>query len=131
MAKNEAIHGDRVPSYIAGAAFANNYRAVKLATARNTVELATAVSDGVIWIIQNTAAQGDHVAVKTGGKSLAYVGTGNWTKGAKLTASTGGALIATTTNTDLVCAIAQEAATAGELGEVELLRVPQDYASLV
>lgn len=131
MANNEALHGDRVPSYIAGAAFANNYRAVKLATARNTVELATAVTDVVIGIIQDTAVQGDHVAVKTGGKSLAFVGAGNWAKGAKLTVAAGGALIATTTATDLVCAIAQEAATAGELGEVELLRVPVDYGSLV
>lgn len=131
MAKNEAIHGDRVPSYIAGAAFANPYRVVKLATARNTVELATLVTDVVVGIIQDTAESGDHIAVKTGGRSLAFVGTGNWAKWAKLTAAANGSLIATTTAWDLVCAIAQEAATAGELGEVQLLEVPQDYASLV
>lgn len=61
---------------------------------------------------------------------MATVGTGDWTKGAKLTPSTGGVLIATTTAGDLVCAIAMEAANEGEFGEVMLLPYPMKYSSL-
>ena len=76
MTNNGAIHGDTKPSYIAGAALANRYRLVKLGTIRNTVVLATAVTDAAIGINQDTSLINDHVAVKTGGRSLAFVGTG-------------------------------------------------------
>jgi len=64
MAKNEAVHNDAYPSYISTAAITTLYKAVKLDTARNTVAVATAVTDVVIGITQDTAAAGEAIAVK-------------------------------------------------------------------
>jgi hypothetical protein len=130
MSKNEATHGDIVPSYIAGAAFANNYRAVQLATARNTVDLATANTHYAVWITQSTAEQWEAVAVKRTWFSLAVVGAGNWTKGAYLTPWTAWTLVATTTAWHIVCARAMEIGTAGELGEVMILPQAVKYSSI-
>lgn len=130
MAKNEALHNDSNPSYKAAAALLMG-TAVKLATARNTVEQATAATDETIGIVvADQATAGAPVNVKRGGYALALVGAGNWTKGAKLTPTTAGALIATTTAANKVVAIATEIATAGEYGEVLLLPFPVRYDSL-
>lgn len=64
MANNEAIHSDINPSYIAAAAITTLYKVVKLATARNTVELATANSDAAFAVTQDTAAEGEAIALK-------------------------------------------------------------------
>ena len=130
MAKNEALHHDSTPSFIAGAALAP-YTAVKLATARNTVEQATAATHKTIGITLGEAtAAGQSIAVKKGGFALAEVGAGNWAKGAYLTPTTAGKLIATTTAADIVVGIAMEAATADELGEVQLFPFPVRYDGL-
>lgn len=105
------------------------YKAVKLDSTRNTVDVAAAVTDLGFGITQQTAVADEAVAVKKYGYSLAQVGTGGWTKGAKLTPDTAGVLIATTTAGDKVCAIAMEAANAAELGEVYILDYPIKYSS--
>ncbi len=76
VALNEALHGDITPSYIAGIAMPNLYVAVKRATARNTVTLATLVTDKVVGIAQNVALLDEAVAVKATGRSYATVGVG-------------------------------------------------------
>lgn len=130
MAKNEALHHDVTPSFIAGAALLP-YTAVKLASARNTVEQATAASHFTIGITLGEAtAAGQGIAVKKSGFALVEVGAGNWAKGAFLTPTTAGKLIATTTAADKVVGFAVEAATAGELGEVYLFPAPVRYDSL-
>lgn len=89
MSKNEALHHDVTPSFIAAAALLP-YTAVKLASARNTVEQATANTDKTFGItLGETTAAGQNIAVKKGGFALARVGSGNWTKGAYLTPTTG------------------------------------------
>ena len=128
---NEVVHSDSNPSYEGTAAIATLYKACKLDTARNSVVLASAASDIVIGINQETTVQaGEAVALKRGGYSLATVGSGGWTKGCALTADSAGGLIATTTAGDKVCAIAMEAANATEFGEVLLLPYPVKYSSL-
>ena len=127
---NEATHGDSNPSYILGTKVTTLYKAMQLSTDRNEVELAIADSDYVIGISQQTTSQDDEaVQLKRNGYTLASVGTGDWTKGAKLTPEAGGSLIVTTTAADLVCAIAMEIATDGEFGEVLLLPYSLRYDS--
>lgn len=73
MAKNEALHHDVTPSFIAAAALAP-YTAVKLASARNTVEQATSASDKTFGITLGEAtAAGQAIAVKKGGFALVEV----------------------------------------------------------
>lgn len=130
MAKNEALHHDVTPSFIAGAALLP-YTAVKLASARNTVEQATANTDKTFGItLGEAAAAGDSIAVKKGGFALARVGAGNWTKGAYLTPTTDGKLIVSSTAAHIIVGIAMEAATADELGEIQLFPFPVRYDGL-
>lgn len=97
MAKNEALHNDFTPSYIGAAALAIAV-AVKLSTARNTVEVATSNADRVQGItLDSTDAAGEAISIKKSGFALATVGTGNRAKGARLTAGANGTLVATTT----------------------------------
>lgn len=130
MAKNWALHNDLTPSYIAGGAI-NAFAAVKFDTARNTVVAATAATDVIIWLASKAwAASWDPVAVKIWGYSFATVWSGWWAKGDKLTAGANGTLVATTTSTDNVIAIATEIAAATETAEVYLLPVATNYSAL-
>lgn len=123
------VHDGTLQSYVVSEAVAI-YLPVKLGTAANTVDLATAATDYVIGFSQDLAQStvGGALKVKTKGNTLALVGTAGWTKGAKLTPSTAGTLIATTTAANLVCAIAEEAGTATEYAEVRMIE-PVRYDS--
>jgi hypothetical protein len=91
-------------------------------TVVNQVALAAAVSSVVVGFAQTaTTAAGELVTVRTKGYSLALAGTGGWTRGEKLTPDTAGVLIATSTATDKVCAIAEDTVLAGEYGEVRII----------
>lgn len=116
-----AVHDGNLPSYVVSEAVAI-YLPVKLGTAENTVDLATASTHRVIGFSQDLAQTvvGGALKVKTSGRTLALVGTGGWAKGDRLTPSTAGTLITTTTAGDFVCAIAQEIGTAGTYQEVEI-----------
>ena len=128
---NEALHDDKTPSFIWLAAIATLYKAVQPSTARNTVEVAVDVDDIVIGISQAiTEAAGEAVAVKRDWFSLATVGAWDRSKWEYLTAGAGWVLIATTTATDLVCAIAMEDANETEFWEVLVLPYPLPYSTL-
>lgn len=114
---NEAVHSGPDASYKAAAALAK-YTSVKLDSAANTVAQSTANTDVTVGFTQNpVTVAGEPVTVRVAGYSLA-VCSGGWTKGDKLTPTTAGALVTTTTAAHKVCAIALEAASAGEYGEV-------------
>lgn len=124
-----AVHGFPEASYVASEAMATNYTAVKLGSSANQVSIATAVSDVVVGITQTTAsASGLAVTVVSHGNTLAR-SSGGWTKGDALTATTGGALLTTTTASDKVCARALETVATGEQGEVFVFP-PVRYDSL-
>lgn len=125
-----SVHTTEVPSFIAKTAMANKYAAVKQDTAINTVALATAATDEVIGFIQEEQETLGHaVPVRVTGYTLAKAGTGGWTKGDKLTASTAGTLVTTTTAAHKVCAIALDTVSADELGEVRIVSPALRYDS--
>ncbi len=109
-------------SFIAEVALAVNYAAVKLGSDTDSVDLADANSDTGIGFVQSPQATANApVTVRTAGFSLAKAGSGGITKGDKLTPSTAGTLVATTTATHKVCAIAQETLAEGEIGEIQII----------
>ncbi len=127
-----AVHGnnDRDVSMIAVAALATKYTAVKNNSAVNTVEVADANTDEAIGFTQEEqATAGAPVSVRTEGYSLAIAGTGGWTRGDKLTLSTAGVLIATTTAAQKVAAIAEDTIAATEIGEVRIISPAIRYDS--
>lgn len=117
-----AVHDGNLPSYVVSEAV-GIYLPVKLGTADNTVDLATAATHRVIGFSQDLGQTvvGGALKVKASGNTLAVVGAGGWTKGDRLTPTTAGALITTTTAGDFVCAIAQETAAAGVYAEVRMV----------
>lgn len=102
---------------------------VPASTARGTAisgagtKSATLRSVGVL--VEPTSASETKAPVQIAGTALALLGTGGATAGAPLKANASGALIAATTgagNDDhLICAIALEAGSAGELRRVKLV----------
>jgi len=125
-----SVHAYPEASFVATSAITSAYRAVKKDTATNKIVIASAVTDYVIGIAQSLTTQANEpVTVMTDGYSLAVAGAGGWSRGDFLTPATGGALIATTTATNLVCAVAEDAVAAGERGEVRLIN-PVEYSVL-
>ena len=125
-----AIHADQYSSYKVKVAVIK-YVAVKLDTAAdNQVDLADATTDEAIGITQlNQSTVGGLVTVKKYGQSLALAGAGGWTRGDKLTVTTSGALITTTTAAHKVAAIAGDTVSAGEYGEVQIISPALRYDS--
>lgn len=104
--------------------------AVKLGSADGTVDLATADTHYVFGITRTSGASGEIAVIENGGYCKVVLGTGGASKGAFLTAGTGGKLVATTTGGDLVCAIALETGVADELIVAKYIQ-PQLYSSIV
>lgn len=130
MSQTAIPGGGQIISRVATAAI-GQYLPVKNDSALNAVVVATAVTDRVEGFTDRSQTNaGSPVPVKVSGFTMALAGTGGWTKGAKLTPTTAGKLIATTTATDLVCAIAQEAASEDEYGQIRIIE-SADYGSLV
>jgi hypothetical protein len=124
--KNNANNDE---SFVAEVAMATQYTAVKLGGDANSVDLADANSDQGIGITQEAQAIVDApITVRTAGYSMAR-SDGGWTKGDKLTGSTGGTLATTTTAGHMVCAIAQETVATTELGEVQIISPAQLYST--
>jgi len=125
-----AIHADQYSSYKAGVAV-GQYVAVKIDTsADNQIDLADANTDegiGITQLAQTTV--GALVAVKKSGQSLCKAGTGGWTRGDKLTGSTSGTLVKTTTAGQKVVAIAGDTVSADEYGEVQIVSPALRYDS--
>lgn len=116
-------------SVIATAALETNYTAVKNDTAVNSVVVATANTDEVVGFIQQTQdTAGGAVPLRVRDYSLA-VCSGGWTRGDKLTATTAGALVTTTTAAHKVCAIAEDTVSDGEIGEVRIISPAIRYDS--
>ena len=65
-------------SYEAEAAMANNYVPVKLWTAANEVNIATANTDVVVWFIQNEQATAGEMAMEQGLIGLLLTGDMGW-----------------------------------------------------
>ena len=119
----EAVHGSETPSFRATAAMATLYTAVKLdvTTGDNYVDIAAAATDRGIGFTQTTQSTvGGPITIKTSGFSLARC-SGGWTRGDRLTPTTGGALVTTTTAGNLVCAIAMNTVSTTENGEVQIV----------
>lgn len=124
-----AVNQGQDASFVAEVAMATQYTAVKLGSDTNSVDLADATTDNGIGITQTEQATVDGlVTVRLWGFSLARC-SGGWTKGDKLTGTTGGALATTTTAANVVNAIAAEAATDGENGLVLIVSPGVRYDS--
>lgn len=133
MAFTGSIHNDGVASFILNTAITSKYLAMyQLTGADNTVDVAASQANAVTFVgisqETNPINAKDAIAVKTNGFSLAQCG-GTVTIGAKLTVTTGGKLIATTTATDKVVAIALTNGANGEVIEVKILPFPMLYSS--
>lgn len=133
MAPNSgSLHGEPVASFIRGTGTFAEGLAVVLAS-KNTVNIATSATQYIMWIVYgavDTVGGGSTlVAVKTTGFVKAKLG-GTVTAWAKLTVTTGGKLIATTTDGNLVCGIAMEWGVADEFIEVWLTPA-NEYGALV
>ncbi len=81
---------------------------------------ATSNNEPILGILQNKPTSGQAAAVAIGGIAKALVGSGGWSSGDMLTATTGGALIATTTNNHQIVGIADEDAVAGDYARVNI-----------
>lgn len=110
---------DNDQSFLAGADLSGtDYRFVKMhATTANAVDAATAATDSIIGVRQNSPASGVECHVVIGGKAKLTLG-GTVTVGAWLTATTAGAAIATVTLNNVVGAQALEAGVSGDVIEV-------------
>jgi len=125
-----AVHQTPEASFRATASTLGQYLPVKNDTGNNYVVVATAATDEVVGFTQvATAAAGEAVTVKTSGYTLALAGSGGWTRGDKLTPSTAGVLITTTTAGDKVCAIAEDTVSATEYGEVRIINPTVKYSA--
>lgn len=130
MANTGAIHGDVYPSFEVENDI-TQYQAVKRGTSYNEVTPATAGDDvfGIAQLSAN-ASDGERVTVKKWGFTLAKAGTGGRTAWDKLKSDANGALVATTTVTDLVCGEAMSTISATETGEVYVYPFAVEYGSL-
>ena len=125
-----SIHTSPTPSFIANAALATKYAAVKSHTVVNEVVVATATTDETIGFTQEEQATAGHaVPVKVEGYTLANAGSGGWTRGDKLTPAADGELITTTTAANKVCAIAEDTVSDNETGEVKIISPAVRYDS--
>lgn len=126
-----AIHGTPKASFVAGADITVDYVAVKLTAdvSGNVVETAAASTDEVVGLTQGQSGRGntsvgyltgDHVFVVTDGHARATAG-GTIALSDKLTSDANGKLVATTTATDLVCAIATSTGVADDIVEVKVI----------
>jgi len=123
-----AAHGSPEASFKCDAAMAK-YIAVKNDTTNNRVTTCTANTDETIGFVQNlSTAANQQVTVKTSGYTMANC-SGGWTRGDKLTPTTGGALVTTTTAGHKVCGIAQDTVSTGEDGEVQIISPAIRYDS--
>jgi len=71
-----------------------------------------------IGILQNKPTAGQAASVAISGIAKALVGAGGWSSGSRLTMTTGGALIETTTDAHYVIGVAAEDAAAGDYARV-------------
>jgi len=112
-----AIHGYPEATFLAAAAI-TQYDAVYLSAA-NTVTANAGTTETNIGIAQEAQATASApVTIRVAGFSLAVAAAGGWTLGDKLTGSTGGTLLTTTTAANVVGAIAMDTISAAETGEV-------------
>jgi hypothetical protein len=95
------------------------FTALKMGTGRAVISAAAATAP-IIGILQNKPTSGRAAEVAIGGISKALAGAAGWTSGDKLTATTGGALITTTTDKNYQAGIALETVAAGAYGQVLL-----------
>jgi hypothetical protein len=95
------------------------FTAVKSGTGRTCVS-ATDATAPIMGILMNKPVSGDPAEVAIGGIAKAKAGSGGWTAGQPLTATTGGALIATSTNNHHIVGYAHEAAAAGDIAQVRV-----------
>jgi hypothetical protein len=115
-----SVHQSDEASFICDAAMAK-YIAVKNDTTVNQVTTCTANTDETVGFVQNvTTAASEQVTVRTDGYTMA-VCSGGWTRGDKLTPTTAGALVTTTTAAHKVCAIAEDTVATGTNGEVRII----------
>ncbi len=117
MAGNESIVCVSIP---AGADLsALQFTAVKYGTGK-TIVSATSAAAPIVGILQDKpAASGRAASVAISGIAKAKAG-GVWAAGDPLTATTGGALIKTTTNNDYIIGYAHEIAASGDIAQVLL-----------
>lgn len=102
------------------------FTAVRLGSDRTVVSAANATAP-ITGILQNKPTSGQAASVAIGGIAKALVGAGGWSSGDLLTATTGGALITTTTDGHFTIGEAMEDAAAGEYAQ--LLIKPGQRAS--
>ncbi len=96
------------------------FTAVKYGSDKAIVS-ATSNNEPILGILQNKpSASGQAASVAIAGIGKALVGAGGWSSGDMLTATTGGALIATTTNNHQIVGIADEDANAGDYARVNI-----------
>src|SRR5690349_196842 len=117
---------DRDRTFIAGADLSSSqYRLVKLDSTQNQVVVATAGTDNIIGYLQNAPKSGyeARVTLLNAQGTTQVVASAAISKGAFITATTGGKAIATTTSGDTVSGVAIDAAAAdGDLIEVIPMR---------
>lgn len=114
MAKTNSM---RCISVDAGADLsALQFTAVRSGTGRTVVSAANN-SAPIMGILMNKPVSGDPAEVAIEGIAKAKAG-GTWAAGDQLTATTGGALIATTTSGHHVVGTAHEAAVIGDIAQV-------------
>ncbi len=103
------------------AAALDAHRVVKMNTTAQQVAVATAAPDLQIGVTHNKAtAASQEIGVIINGTAKC-VAAGNITKGAYVTATTGGAVIATTTAADRYIGIAAQGAASGDVFEVMIM----------
>jgi hypothetical protein len=104
-------------SELADAAIAKNL-VVKITS--TGVDVATAATDAIIGVSKNVAATGEQSTVQFTG-SVKCIASAAISRGAKVTATTGGKVVTTTTDKNLVVGVAVDSATAdGDLIEIQL-----------
>lgn len=94
------------------------YRAMKLGNDK-VLLVAASNSEPIVGILQNKPTSGQAGQLATAGISKGVAG-GSISSGDKLTATTGGALIATTTNNHYIVGHAMEDAASGDVFQVFL-----------
>ena len=109
-------------SFLAGADLsALQFTFVKQSTSANfTVLSATAASSPIIGVLQNKPTSAQTAEVALPGSVAKVIAGGTVTAGDRVTATTGGQAITTTTNKDWYAGIALDAAVSGDLFRVLL-----------
>lgn len=116
MSGNEAIETISVPAEADLTAL--QFTAVRWGTGKQIVS-ATANSAPVLGILQNKPNTGQAGCVAISGIAKAKAG-GAWGSGDALTPTTGGALIATTSNNHFIIGYAHEDAASGDVAQVRI-----------